>query len=212
LASRAVISPAESWFFPTPWLNGPEISPGKWEYCCFRLPGIQERIFVKICTTIQSEWHSDVPNDMGALRNEIYGEDAGYFSTSFHSDLPAPSQPAQYGFEIFNPIVDPEGPLDKSDPSWSGFGQWMSHKIGGAPYLRATGPVIEKLHSLLCEGYELLLQLSEPNWNIEDPQQCDDYPGDEDVNLDGSDWLFDKDDFSLLVHPKTLDVRFVWGR
>jgi hypothetical protein len=210
LAARAALPLSESWFFPTPWVNGLEVAPGKWEYCCFRLPGTPERVFVKICTTLISEWGA--PNNSIALMNKIYGEETGHFSTTFHSELPLSALPATYGFEVFDPITDPEGPVDKSDPSWDGFGQWVNHKIGGAPYLRAVGPMISELHALLQGGYELLFQLSEPSSHISDPQRCDDFPGDEkEAYRDVNSWLFDQYDFSVLVHPRTMDTRYVWG-
>jgi hypothetical protein len=197
---RIAENPAESWIFPAPWIHGPQIAPLEWEYCCFRLPNLQEPIYVRICTTLIDEYGS--ANDAHEKHGNVYGQDCGYFTTSFHSEFPQPRVPALYGFEVFSPIADPEGEHDQKDPEWDGLGQWLGHKIGGAPYTRLAGPVEEEIHGLLRDGYELLLQLSEPSYSTVDPQQCDDY---------ASDWLFQKDRFCVLVNPKTLDVRYVWG-
>jgi len=173
------------------------------------LPEIQERVYVKVCTTLESTW--GVPNSTIKLMNQIYGETEGFFTTTFHSTMPSPAIPAKYGFELFHPIVDPEGPVDKSDEAWDGYGQWVNHKIGGAPYNRTVGPVIDELRGLLQHGYEVLLQLNEPSWNIRDPQQQDDFPDEERQGGGPMDWLFNNDDFAILIHPRTMDIRYLWG-
>jgi hypothetical protein len=157
-------------------------------------------MFVRICTTLIDEFGA--PNHAHTKYGKIYGEDSGFFFTTFHSELPAPQIPPVYGFEVFSPLVDPEGPHDKTDPGSDSFGQWMGHKIGGAPFTRLVGPEKKAIHELLQKGYELLLQLSEPSWSLVDEQECDDYVGE---------WLFEKDRFCVLIDPETMDIRYVWG-
>ncbi|EDY16907.1 hypothetical protein CfE428DRAFT_5536 [Chthoniobacter flavus Ellin428] len=197
---RITKNSSDSWIFPTPWINGPQVAESKWEYCCFRLQSLQEPVFVRICTTLIDEYGA--ANDAHAKYGKIYGEDSGFFFTTFHSELPAPQIPALYGFEVFSPIIDPEGPHDKTDPAWDSLGQWLGHKIGGAPFTRLVGPVKAEIHELLQNGYELLLQLSEPSFSIVNKQECDDYVGE---------WLFEKDRFCVLIDPRTMDIRYVWG-
>ncbi|TCO81867.1 hypothetical protein EV701_1528 [Chthoniobacter flavus] len=187
----------DSWLFPTPWIDGPEIGPSHWEYCCFRLP-TEEPVYVKITTTLVDEYGAR--NEAGALSYAIHDEGAGYLTTTFHTELPAPGIPAKYGFEIFEPIPDPTGPYDKSDPAWDFHGQWLGHKIGGAPFIH--GPDRDELRNLLQNGYELLLMLKEPSYSVDDWKRCDDYSGD---------WLFGEHRFNVLINPRTMDVRYTWG-
>ena len=189
----------DSWFFPAPWIEGPEIGPSQWEFCCFRLPA-EEPIYAKIKTKLVFGYGNE--NDSQALSYKIHDEAAGYLTTTFHSELPTPGIPAKYGFEIFEPIPDPTGPCDKSDPAWDFNGQWLGHKIGGAPFTYAVGPDLARLHGLLQDGYELLLMIGESSYNIADWKQCDDYKGD---------WLFGEHRFNVLINPRTMDVRYTWG-
>jgi hypothetical protein len=157
-------------------------------------------VFVRIRTTLVDEYGA--PNHAHTKYGKVYGEDSGFFFTTFHSELPVPGIRPVYGLEVFSPITDPEGPCDKSDPAWNSFGQWLGHKIAGAPFTRLVGPVKNEIHELLQNGYELLLQFSEPSFSLVNEQECDDYVGE---------WLFEKDRFCVLVNPETVDVRYVWG-
>jgi hypothetical protein len=191
---------SKSWIFPTPWVDGPQIAPGHWEYCCFPLPSAEPPVFAKICTTLVDEYGS--PNHAHDKYGAVHDAASGFFQTTFHSSFPEPQLPARYGFEVMPPIEDPEGPVDQADPAWDGFGQWTGHKLGGAPWLRLLGADSEQIRELLHGGYKLLIQLAEPSFSVVDLRQCDDYQGD---------WLFQKDRFCVLMHPTTRDIRYVWG-